>query len=143
MAIEICDRESLRFKHGSDEVELYFHRPGAKEMVKYLAQSLSGKSSASSEAGGEGLESMLEAGIDLACSCIIGVREGDVVLVDGASRQVLVTDPDRPGYAADWKEILKQKIPGLLLMLGNHLVKLTRSELEAREKNWSGTSASS
>jgi len=128
MSIEICERESIQFKLESERVEAYFRRPSAKEMVKYLARSLSGRSD-------EGLESMLEAGIDLACSCILGVREGDVVLVDGASRQPLITDPGRPGYAGNWKEILKQKLPGLLLMLGNHLVKLTRSELEAREKN--------
>lgn len=137
MAIEISERDSLRFRHGADEVELYFRRPSAKEMVKYLGQSLSGPA----RQGGEGLESMLEAGINLACSCILGVREGDVVLVDGAARRTLITDPGQAGYAADWKEILKQKLPGILLMLGNHLVKLTRSELEAREKNWPGTSA--
>jgi len=128
MTIEIAERESFRGQFGPDQVEIYFRRPSAKEMVRYLAQSLSCR-------GNQSLESVLEAGMELACACLLGIREGDIALIENGARIPLVTDPDRPGYLANWKELLKARLPGLLLMLGNHLVKLTHSELEVREKN--------
>ena len=97
-------------------------------MIRYLASTLSGK-------GPEAMENMLSSGIELATSCILGLREGDLVLIEENHSRNLITDPSKPGYEQNWKEILKEKIPGLLLMLGNHLVKTSRSEMEVREKN--------
>jgi len=128
MTVELFEKETIQFKLGSEQVEVYFRRPNAGEMVRYLARSLSGKST-------ESLEPLLDAGIDLASACILGVKEGDIVLIDSGCRTTLATDPSRPDYVSNWKEQLRDKLPGLLLMLGNHLVKLTRSELEVREKN--------
>jgi hypothetical protein len=128
MSIELAEKESFQCRFGPDKVEVYFRRPTAKEMVRYLAKSLASQ-------GKENLESVLEAGMELAGACILGVRDGDITLLENGARVPLVTDPGRPGYLADWKELLKQKLPGLMLMLGNHLVKMTSSELEVREKN--------
>jgi len=128
MAIEITGRESVQFKIGQDQVEVYYRKPDSQEMIKYLARSLSARS-------GESLEYLLEAGLELAGDCILGIREGDVVLVDDCGRRVLVTDPAKTGFVQNWKGLLKQKLPGLMLMLGNHLVQFTRLDAEAREKN--------
>ncbi len=128
MPVAIKDRQSLVLKLEGEEIEVYFRRPNAPEMVRYLAASLSGQ-------GPQSMAQMLEAGLELGVSCILGVREGDIVLAEGDGLRALVTDPAQPGFEKNWKELLKDKLPGLLLMLGNHLVKMTRSELEVREKN--------
>lgn len=128
MPIELKERQSLRFFLEGEEIEVYFRKPNASEMVRYLASTLSGK-------GNEGMAQMLSAGIELALSCLLGIRQGDVVLREGDKTRVLVTDPDQPGFDQNWKAILKEKLPSLLLMLGNHLVKSSRAELEVREKN--------
>jgi len=128
MALEIFEKESCSFKIGPDQVLVYFRRPNAREMVIYLAKTISSKEP-------ESTSKMLEAGIELARACILGVKEGDVMLIDNGGRIPLVTDPSRPGFVADWKSVVEEKIPGLLLILGNHLARLTRSDLEVREKN--------
>jgi len=128
MPVELKDRHSFVFNLEGEEMEVYFRRPNAAEMVRYLASTLSGK-------GPEAMQQMLSAGIDLALSCLLGVGEGDLVIIEQNQRRNLITDPARPGYDQNWKELLKEKLPGLLLMLGNHLVKTSRAELEVREKN--------
>jgi len=128
MALEIFEKESCSFKIGPEQVLVYFHRPNAREMVNYLAKTISSKEP-------EATEKMLEAGIELASQCILGVKEGDIMLIDNGNRFPLVTDASRPGYVSDWKKLLLEKMPGLFLILGNHLAKLTRSDLEVREKN--------
>ena len=128
MALEIFEKESCSFKIGPDQVLVYFRRPNAREMVNYLAKTISSKEP-------EFTSKMLEAGIELARACTLGIKEGDVMLIDNGNRVPLVTDPSRPGYVANWKAIVEEKIPGLLLILGNHLARMTRSDLEVREKN--------
>jgi hypothetical protein len=128
MTLEIFEKESCSFKVGPDQVLVYFRRPNAREMVSYLAKTISSKEP-------ESMAKMLEAGIELARDCILGIKEGDVMLIENGDRLPLVTDPARPGYVADWKAVIEEKIPGLLLVLGNHLARLTRSDLEVREKN--------
>jgi len=128
MPIELKERHSVRFFIDGEDVEVYFRKPNASEMVKYLSSTLSGK-------GAEGMSQMLSAGIELALCCILGVREGDIVLRQGEDSRVLITDPERSGFDENWKALLKEKLPGLLLMLGNHLVRSSRAELEVREKN--------
>ncbi len=128
MPIELKDQESLALNLEGQEIEVYFRSPNAPEMVRYLASTLSGS-------GPEAMEQMLSAGISLAQSCLLGIKEGDIVIVDQGRARGLVTDPARPGYDHNWKQLLKEKIPGLLLMLANRLVKNAASELEVREKN--------
>jgi hypothetical protein len=128
MALELFEKESCSFKIGPDQVLVYFRRPNAREMVSYLAKTISSKEP-------ESMAKMLEAGIELARDCILGIKEGDVMLIENGDRYPLATDPARPGYVADWKAVIEEKIPGLLLVLGNHLARLTRSDLEVREKN--------
>lgn len=128
MVLEIFEKESCSFKIGSEQVLVYFRRPNAREMVSYLAKTISSKEP-------EATAKMLEAGIELAGACILGVKEGDLMLADNENRVPLITDPSRSGYFSEWKKLLEEKIPGLLLMLGNHLARLTRSDLEVREKN--------
>jgi hypothetical protein len=128
MALELFERESCSLKIGRDQVLIHFRRPNARDMVSYLAKTIAGKEP-------ESVEKLLLAGIELAKACILGVKEGDVMVTDQGNRIPLVTDSSRPGFLSNWRELLEEKIPGLLLMLGNHLVRLMRSDLEAREKN--------
>lgn len=128
MAIELKEKESLELKIGEEKVEVYFCLPGAKEFVRYLVLSLA-------QSGKEGMERMLEAGMELAEACLLGIREGDIILQEGEEKEPLITDPKKQGYKDSWKEIIKERMPVLLLALGNYLVKRTRSELEVREKN--------
>jgi hypothetical protein len=68
------------------------------------------------------------------------VNEGDLVLTENGARNPLISDPGKTGFLPNWKELLRDKFPALLLTLGNHIVKLTRLELEVREKNLPGNS---
>jgi len=133
MPIAIGDEEILNLKMGSERIGVRFRRPNAKEMIRYLCQSLSGQ-------GQESVGKMLEAGIELASTCILGVNEGDIILIEKGARNPLVSDPGKTGYLPNWKELLHDKFPSLLLTLGNHIVKLARLELEVREKNLPGNS---
>ena len=128
MPIALKEKESLELKIGEDKVEVYFCLPRAKEFVRYLALSLA-------QSGKEGMERMLEAGMELAEACLLGIREGDIILQDGEGKKPLITEPSKSGYKDNWKEIIKERMPVLLLVLGNYLVKRTRAELEVREKN--------
>ena len=128
MAIELSEKKSLELKIGKEQIVVYFRFPRTREFVRYLAMNL-----ASSEK--EGLERMIEAGIELGQACILGIREGDIILGEGTRREVLITDPVKPGYKENWKEIIKERMPVLLLMLGNYLAKELRADLEVREKN--------
>jgi len=132
MALEICEKESLKLRIGEEEIEIYFRRPRAKEMVKYLAQTL--------EYGEEkNWEKIFSASMELASSCLVGIKKGDIVLEEKGEKKPLITDPNEPGYLHDWKEVLSERIPELFLSLADYLLKITRSELEVREKNFSET----
>jgi hypothetical protein len=125
LTIRLNEIESANLKIENETVEVFFRRPNAEEMVAYLAGILSGDNP-------ENLESLLKSGIRLARSCILGVRKGDIILEDG---EPLVTDEKDEKIFPGWKALLEEKLPGLMLMLANHLVGRARAELEVREKN--------
>ncbi len=132
MALEIFEKESLKLKIRGEEIEIYFRLPRAKEMVKYLAQTL--------EYGDEkNWEKIFSASMELASSCLLGVKKGDIILEENGEKKPLITDPEESGYLPGWKDLLKDKLPQLFLSLADYLLKITRSELEVREKNFSGT----
>ena len=128
MPVKLKDKESVIFNLQGEEIEVYFRKPNASEMVRFLGSTLSGR-------GPEAMEQMLISSMELGFSCILGIREGDIVLIEDGDSKSLITDPEKPACDKNWKEILKEKMPELFLMLGNHLVRSTRAELEVREKN--------
>ncbi len=125
MPLEINEKESFLCQIGDEKIEVYFRRPSAKEMVKYLSKIISSESS----------EVALLAGIELAQACILGVKEGDIFIEKQGKKIPLITDPSKPNYEPKWKDIICEQAGAILLMLSSHILELMRGELEAREKN--------
>lgn len=128
MAIEIGKDLSLAMALEGERIVVYFQRPKASDLVKYLATTLS------AQRDDESNENLFKAELELGKSCISGVRSGDIFIERNGERTELVTEPDRPGYVENWKEIIYENCPIILLKLANHLIGLSKSEQENLEK---------
>ena len=98
----------LKLKVGeSTAVRIFYRYPDLEEASACLAAQEAGTA-----------ERTLLAYLELGRACVAGIGQGDLV-VDGT---VLDTDPNSRGYKEDWREILAEKFPLILIALGQYLL---------------------
>ncbi len=106
------DKEGeLRLRVGESAVRVYFRRPEPGELIESLVRKIPRGSEE------EDSQRALLTNLDLGRSCVTGVGEGDLVL-NGES---LDTRPESQRYQPEWKRLLEERCPLILIALGQHL----------------------
>jgi hypothetical protein len=129
MALELDKEGVLKLRIGDETVRVYYRRPEPSEIIETLIR----KMPDGEEAGDS--QKILLANLDLGRACITGIGEGDLAV--GGSE--LVTYPDHPAYRTDWKEVLEDACPLLLIALGQCLSTIPAFIEESALKKTSGT----
>ena len=129
MALALDKEGVLKLRVGNETVRVYYRRPEPSEIIETLIK----KMPDGDEIGDS--QKILLTNLDLGRACINGIGEGDLAV--GGNE--LVTCPDRPAYRNDWKKILEDACPLLLIALGQHLSAIPAFIEESALKKTSGT----
>jgi len=129
MALALDKEGVLKLRIGDETVRIFYRRPEPSEVIDTLIKKMSDVDEK------RGAHKILLANLDLGRACITGIGEGDLAV--GGSE--LVTCPDRPAYRSDWKEVLEDACPLLLITLGQHLSTIPAFIEESALKKTSGT----
>lgn len=121
MTYRLDAQSELKLRLGEDIVRVFYRRPEPGETIEALVRKI--------PRGDEGEDALriLMANLELGKVCIIGIGEEDMA-VNGTG---LETRPEAPGYREDWKEVLAQRCPLILIALGQHLSTLPAFVTEA------------
>jgi len=111
MVYSLDKKGLVRLKLGENLVKVFFRRPGPKEIIEILVK----KMPLGDEA--EDAQRILTANLDLGRDCITGVGEGEIV-IDGIT---LDTNPESSSYRRDWKDLIFEFCPLILIALGQYL----------------------
>jgi len=111
MPHDLNDKGSIKLRLGDGEVTLFYRCPDPGEVIDAMVRKIPRGDGAK-----DGRE-VLMSNLDLGKACVTGIGEGGLA-IDG---RPLVSDPDRPGFRDDWREVLAEKAPLLLVALGQWL----------------------
>lgn len=111
MAYNLDKQDLVKLKLGENLVKVLFCRPGPGEIIEALVK----KMPMGDEA--QDAQKILMANLELGRTCITGIGEGELV-IDG---QPLDTNQQSQGYRRDWKEIIQELCPLILIALGQYL----------------------
>ena len=128
MAVSLYKYGELRLRLGGDVVRVFYRRPAARELIETLTRKMPRGDEA------KDAERILVANLDLGAACVTGIGEGDLE-IDGA---VLVTDEARAGYQSDWRQVVADRCPLVLIALGQYVSALPSFLEEAALKKTSG-----
>lgn len=111
MAYILDKKDLVKLRLGENLVEVLFCRPGPEEIIETLVKKIPMGDEA------QDAQRILMANLELGRTCITGIGEGELV-IDGLP---LDTNQKSPGYRKDWKEILLDLCPLILIALGQYL----------------------
>src|SRR4030042_1285814 len=115
-------------KVGESLVRLRHRRPTGEEMLATLAMKVPGPDSQNPAMD------LLRGNLELGFACLAGIPSGELVVDDGHGPQPIGSDPGSPDFSEDWKELVRQCFPLLLIALGQHLSTLPALSEERKKK---------
>ncbi len=111
MGFKLDKEGELKIRLGNAVIRLFYKRPTPAEIIEALVKKMPrGK-------GDEDALGILNANLELGISCLVGIGNEDFEL-DG---ELINCDPDKINFREDWKEILAEVCPLLLIALGQFL----------------------
>jgi hypothetical protein len=116
--------ETIGLRLGENVVRIFFRRPSPSELIEALVKKMP-RGDENEDAGRS-----LVVNLELGRACVTGVGEGDLAI----GNEALVTEAERDGFREDWREVLTQRFPLLLIALGQYLTRLPEFLEEARLK---------
>jgi len=128
MALRSVKEGSVEFKVGESPVSLRYRRPTVEEMLTSLALKVPAPDSQNPSLD------LLRGNLELGFACLLGVGSGDLVVDEGQGPEALVSDPSSPDFREDWKDLVRQNFPVLLIALGQHLSALPVQSEERKKK---------
>ncbi len=111
MAYEINERGTLTLRIGESVVRVHYCRPAPGAVIDALVAKM--------PSGDEDVDAhnVLMANLELGRACVVGVGEDDLAVDD----KPLSSDAQSPNYASDWREVVAQRAPLILIALGQYL----------------------
>jgi len=131
LVLEICNDNKLVLEHvkSGRSITLYYRDPTTEEQIAF-SNSIVKRENRTIKFDQAGVR--LRGGLKV-CT---GIEDGELAISDGKGGQIPVSsDPDSPDYRKDWKKILKQYLPDIMMLLGAHVFESTAITSDSRTES--------
>jgi hypothetical protein len=128
MALQSVKEGKLMVKVGEAEITLRYRRPTVEEMLAALALKIPGPESQSPALD------LLRGNLELGSVCLLGVGQGELLVDQGTGPEPISSDPASPDFREDWKELVRECFPTLLIALGQHLSTIPSLAADQKKK---------